>query len=278
MFGCALQASRPLGLQTDLAGVVPTSSIDSEAQQGMLIRKAEQPQGTSSCTSFLLCSSKDSSPYPYPNVPLPPLFNTPTMTRPSSSSAMTRSSRSSSRDSLKRIAHRRKREAQKALIRARESLKTMMKVKYPTRRRVEVGDTNSDTALASRDYVYEAPSNRRRGGGDGVPLLRSPLAYCPVTTTVEPIVAPPSWVLFESPSLGAPENHLGQTSFLDCPIDGLNLSTQPISDPEISEGLSKWWSELERCWEVTLKSHEADGLNGSTPSVTPEEFLFDLLT
>ncbi|PLW37964.1 hypothetical protein PCASD_10050 [Puccinia coronata f. sp. avenae] len=191
---------------------------------------------------------------------------------------MTRSPRISPRESLKRTALRRKREAQKSLIRARESLKLLLKSQYPTRRAVEVGDTNSDTAQASRNCVYEPPSNRRRGGGNGAPLLRSPLAYCPVAALVEQVVTQPAWVLFESPSFGSLENAV-ETPSLDCPIDGLNLSTQPpMSDSEFADGLSKWWAELEDCWDFTLKTQADEANNGSGSTISPEEFLFDLLT
>ncbi|KAH9468779.1 hypothetical protein MJO28_005146 [Puccinia striiformis f. sp. tritici] len=204
------------------------------------------------------------------------------MARPSS---MARHTRLSSHDSIKRSALRRKREAEKALIRARESLKIILKAKYPSRRPVQVGDTNSDTALASRDYIYEAPTNRRRGGGHGAPFLRSPLAYCPVATVDEPMLPPTAaaWVLFESPSFGTVQN-FDQTSPLDCPIDTLNLATAPMTDSDLTDGLTKWWSELERCWELTLKSQEPV-VTPVEPSpfpdfeITPEEFplLFELL-
>ncbi|OAV87413.1 hypothetical protein PTTG_09490 [Puccinia triticina 1-1 BBBD Race 1] len=207
------------------------------------------------------------------------------MTRISSTLAMTRQSRISP-DIIKRTAIRRKREAEKALVRARDSLKVLLKAKYPARRPVEVGDTNSDTALASKDYVYEAPQNRRRGGGHGAPFLRSPLSYCP-TTVVEPVVPQSAWVLFESPSFGAREN-LDMTSLLNCPIDALNLSSQPImSDAQLSEGLAQWWAELETCWDLTLKAQEplksqepAPEIDEAAPfGLTAEEYplLFEML-
>ncbi|KAA1120732.1 hypothetical protein PGTUg99_004044 [Puccinia graminis f. sp. tritici] len=166
-------------------------------------------------------------------------------------------------DILKRTAMRRKREAEKALVRARDSLKVLLKAKYPTRRPVEVGDTNSDTALLSKGYVYETPSNRRRGGGHGAPFLRSPLAYCPVAA-VEPEVPQAPWVIFESPSFGILDN-LDMTTTSDFATNVLNLynRAQNMTDAQLTEAIAsdEWWSEVERCWNQTFKPQE--------PEVTP---------
>lgn len=175
-------------------------------------------------------------------------------------------------DLLKRVSLRRKRDAEKALIKARDCLKILLKAKYPTRRQVEVGDTNSDTALISKCIIFEAPPRRRRGTGENcMPLLRSPLSCCPVTTP-ETVVMQTSWVLFESPSFDAPETSVGEPIGLICPTDGLNnMTNPPMTESELSEGLSKWWAQLEQCWEIASKTFDPLETSSSNQNMGPPE-------
>lgn len=227
------------------------------------------------------------------------------MTRLSSHSGIDRSNRLNAQDSLKRNLSRRKREAEKALIRARDSLKILLMAKYPTRRTVEVGDTNSDTAMMSHAFVYEAPPRRSRATGPNhQPLLGSPLGSCPVTNRVD-WAAQNAWILFESPSFEAQESpeecssseeqgsptgaeapsssNKPQTSSIDCPIAGLKISTaHTITDEELAEGLTQWWSQLEKCWDLAApETIEPEDLPSTESSsiINIAEFpiLFDLL-
>jgi hypothetical protein len=73
------------------------------------------------------------------------------------------------------------------------------------------------------------------------------------------------------------------TSSLDFATDLLNLSNQVqnMTDEQLTEAMAAthWWSEVERCWNLTFKPQEPEVTPLPEFEMTAEEFplLFDLL-